>query len=136
MHKFGFISAALGHALLIVTLPTASHAQPKSIELTGTWIVEGYACEPGVWYKEKIQISVNGNYLVAKKVTGDNCVPAGNITFQGTLPDSVFEGSSFPLTWTIGTPINPASGKTILNLTILNKNSFSVNGTKFNRVTR
>ena len=107
-----------------------------TINLAGTWIVEGYGCEPGVWYKEKIQISVNENYLIAKKITGDNCVPAGNITFQGTLPDSLSEGTSFPLTWTIGSPSNPASGKTILNLTVLNKNSFSVNGTKFNRVTR
>lgn len=105
------------------------------IDLTGNWTGEGYGCERG-GLVEKIQITVNGNYLVAKKITGDNCVPAGNITFQGTLPELISEGSSFPVSWTVGTPTNPASGKTVQDLTVLNTNSFSSYGVKFTRVTR
>ena len=81
-------SLVLLNTLMIVTLPTASHSQSKPIDLTGTWIGEGYSCERG-GLSEQVEISVTGNYLVAKKITGDNCVPARNITFQGTLLDSL-----------------------------------------------
>lgn len=108
------------------TLSNTLHSSANltdQIDLTGTWIAEGYRCERG-GLVEKVQISVQGNYLVAKKITGDNCVPAGNITFQGTLPDLLSEGSSFPVTFIVGTPSNPASGTAPGQLRIIDANSF------------
>lgn len=120
------------NTLLLVTLPTVSYSQSKKIDLNGTWIGKGYSCERG-GLSEQVEITVNGNYLIAKKITGDNCVPAGNITFQGTLPDLISAGKSFPVTFTVGNPTNPASSKTVQNLTILDANSFSSYGVKFTR---
>jgi len=114
----------------------SDNTQPKQkVDLTGAWIGKGYSCEQG-GLSEQVEITIKGNYLTAKKITGDNCVPAGNITFQGTLPDSLSEGSSFPVTFTVGSPTNPASGKSVQDLTVLNINSFSSYGVKFTRVTR
>jgi hypothetical protein len=98
----------------------------------GTWIGNGYSCEQG-GLSEKVKISISGKSLVAKKNTGDNCVPAGNIAFQGTIPNSVSKGSSFSVTVTIGSPDNPASATTPAKLTILNANSFSIGPVKFTR---
>lgn len=119
MNKFLNIST-LSTSFLISWSSSALSNSP--LDLTGTWIAKGYRCERG-GLVEKIQISVQGNHLVAKKITGDNCVPAGNITFQGTLPDLPSEGSSFPVTFTVGNPSDPASGKTAGQLRIINANS-------------
>ncbi|WP_103670501.1 Cyclin D1-binding domain-containing protein [Pseudanabaena sp. BC1403] len=99
----------------------------------GNWIGEGYGCERG-GLSERVRINIDGNSLTATKITGDNCVPSGNVTFRGTIPNSVSKGSSFPVTWTIGTPDRPASGSTSQPLTILDANSFSSFGAKFTRV--
>jgi hypothetical protein len=49
--------------------------------LQGTWTGYGYYCErKGNKLTERVSLSVRGNYLTATKITGDHCVPAGNIT--------------------------------------------------------
>jgi hypothetical protein len=122
MRKFGSICVALTHMVLFVTLPSALHAESQQIELSGTWVGKGYSCErEGL--SEQVEITINGNYMTAKKTTGDNCVPAGNVTFQGTLPDSIAEGQTFPVTFTVGSPSDPASGKATGEMTIVNSNS-------------
>ncbi|MBL1177364.1 hypothetical protein [Pantanalinema sp. GBBB05] len=118
--------------ILFLSSPLAAASPKAASYFEGIWIGEGYSCEQG-GLREKVQISISGNSLIARKLTGDNCVPAGNITFQGTLPNSVDSGSSFPVTWTVGTPQNPASGRTQQNLTILDNKSFTSFGVKFTR---
>ena len=99
----------------------------------GNWIGEGYGCERG-GLSERVRINIDGNSLTATKITGDNCVPSGNVTFRGTIPNSVSKGSSFPVTWTMGSPDKPVSGRTSQSLTILDDNSFSSSlGHKFTR---
>jgi hypothetical protein len=108
-------------------------APKPSINLAGTWVGEGYTCrgtEPG----ERVQISINETSLVATKLTGDPCVPAGKTTFQGKLPSSLSNGSSFPVTFTTGTMSAPATSSDASTLTIIDQNSFTARGIKFTRV--
>ena len=88
------------------------HYAPQNFEFAGTWIGYGYSCN-GHKLEEKVSIAVSNGHLVATKLTGDHCVPAGNITFQGKIPNYVATGSYFPVTWTTGSPRNPASHKTV-----------------------
>jgi hypothetical protein len=99
----------------------------------GRWRSNGYTCETGE-LTEKVQISVSGNSLVAKKITGDNCVPAGNITFQGTIPESVSKGSSFSVTFKTGTSDRPACCSAEHQLSIVDANTFTAWGIRFTRI--
>ncbi|MFB8797524.1 MAG: hypothetical protein U7126_25590 [Microcoleus sp.] len=99
----------------------------------GTWRGNGYTCERG-GLTEEVQISVSGNSLVAKKITGDNCVPAGNITFQGTIPQSVSKGSSFSVTFKTGWPDRPACCSAENKLSIVDANTFTAWGIRFTRI--
>jgi hypothetical protein len=122
-----------------VVPPPVNPSKP-SINLAGTWIGEGYTCgltglvkQPG----ERVQITINGNSIVATKITGDKCVPAGKTTFKGTLPSSLSNGSSFPVTYTTGTIFAPATSSAPSTLTIIDQNSFTTSGAfpiKFTRV--
>jgi len=104
-----------------------SSAKATGINLAGNWSGTGYSCETGP-LTEQVQISINQDNLVATKITGDDCVPAGNTTFQGTVPDPVSVGTSFPVTFTVGNPSAPASGTSRSTLTVLTADSFVVNG--------
>lgn len=99
----------------------------------GTWRGNGYTCERG-GLTEEVQISVSGNSLVAKKITGDNCVPAGNITFQGTIPQSVSKGSSFSVTFKTGWPDRPACCSAENQVSIVDANTFTAWGIRFTRI--
>ncbi|HYA42116.1 MAG TPA: hypothetical protein VEF34_12480 [Syntrophobacteraceae bacterium] len=65
-------------------------ATPKILDLTGQWISNDYECYDSngnlIYITEKIDIEQTGTSFVATKITGDNCVPAGHVTFYGTLP--------------------------------------------------
>jgi len=99
----------------------------------GRWRASGYTCETG-GLTEEVQISVRGSSLVAKKITGDNCVPAGNITFQGTIPQSVSKGSSFSVTFKTGFPDRPACCSAEKQLSIVDANTFTAWGIRFTRI--
>ncbi len=122
--------------LLSFSLSWAHHPEvyhPQKFEFTGTWIGYGYSCKGDI-LQEKVNISVYNGHLVATKLTGDYCVPAGNITFQGKVPYYTSIGSYFPVTWTTGSPHYPASYRTVKNLKILSYDSFTSFGVTFKRV--
>lgn len=122
-------------AFLSFSLSWASnpeHYTPKHFEFAGTWIGYGYSCN-GHKLQEKVNITVYNGHLVATKLTGDYCVPAGNITFEGKVPYYASTGSYFPVTWTTGSPHYPASYKAVKNLKILNADSFTSYGVTFKR---
>lgn len=102
----------------------------------GIWIGEGYQCPVGTYHTEKVKIEVRDNFLVATKVTGDNCVPKGSQTFSGKIPNSVSQGSSFPITWIVGNPEKPASSTAEDMLTIIDANKFVIGGTWKTRFTK
>lgn len=128
----GFVTCCITGLTFFFASSSAEASPEVASYFEGTWIGEGYNCEQG-GLSEKVQISISGNSLIARKVTGDNCVPAGNITFQGELPKSVKPGSSSSVTWTIGYPDNSASNTTVQKLTVSNDKSFTSFGVTFRK---
>jgi hypothetical protein len=90
----------------------------------GTWIGEGYHCPWGTRHTEKVEIKVNDNFLIATKITGDDCVPAGSQTFSGKIPNQVLKGTTFNITFTTGLPSNPASSTSPGQITVVNSDNF------------
>lgn len=108
------------HWTVAATKQTTS--EDKRINLTGTWMGEGYACPDwGTLHNEQIGIvhNLETGELVATKITGDDCVKAGSVTFRGTF----FGDSSVPInaTFTVGTVSNPGSGTRDIQIIVKNK---------------
>ncbi len=118
------------------TVPTVNSANPKPAveqktpvskltgqltakDLAGIWDATGYACESSVPL-EKIKITFDGNKLIAVKITGDNCVPKGEVTWEGTLSGNmisgrgrVSSGAGTPLRWLDGITIKVIDRNTL-----------------------
>ncbi len=82
------------------------------IDLSGDWLGAGYECPfvmPSI-FVEKIRINHNlkTKSIFAYKITGDPCVPAGDITFTGEYDG---KATSFLVSYVSGSPTNPSSGK-------------------------
>lgn len=52
--------------------------------LEGEWVGINYQCPIGVLHEEVVLIEKRQDTLVATKISGDDCVPAGEVTFSGT----------------------------------------------------
>jgi len=78
-------------ALAAAILLAAQAAQAASVryDLNGEWQAEFH--NPDKVEVEKIMIVDYGNGLTATKETGDEYVPAGKVTFQGTYTSSPFQ---------------------------------------------
>ncbi len=85
--------------------------QVTATDLAGIWDATGYTCETSIAV-EKIKITVNGNKLTAVKITGDNCVPKGEITWEGTLSGNIISGRG-RVSSGAGTPIRWLEGITV-----------------------
>jgi len=97
--------------------------------MKGNWIGQGYGCIGRNDITEDIYVEyVNGEF-VAKKITGDDCVPAPNVTFRGKLPDKFETGRSYQCTITLGNPYAPAStSSNNCKVVPLEKDKFKVDG--------
>src|SRR5450631_1790311 len=88
-------------AAMILFFPASAVAQVAAgampVRLDDLWSGT-YQCPMGVPHPETIRISQRGRTLTAVKVTGDPCVPAGMVTWEGTLPRDVIATSDLPLT--------------------------------------
>lgn len=51
----------------------------------GEWIAEGYNCENLTGLSEVIKINKQGNIFYAIKLTGDDCIQAGDTTWYGEV---------------------------------------------------
>lgn len=74
-------------------VPAATPAPEPAASLAGTWFASGFTC-PGAYVppEEEISITQDGPFATAIKVIGDDCVPAGAITWRGNVG-----GTSFPV---------------------------------------
>ncbi len=95
-------------------------------DLSGTWLGEGYQCGWQV-FQEQVQIEQQGNAIVATKITGDACVPAGNRSFSGALDTA-------NITWTTGFPNRPACCQKKGTLSIVDENTLKGGGITFKRI--
>jgi len=73
--------------------PIATPVPEPVASLVGTWFASGFTC-PGAYVppEEEIRITQDGPFATAIKVIGDDCVPAGAITWRGSVG-----GKSFPV---------------------------------------
>jgi hypothetical protein len=73
--------------------PVAVPVPEPVASLAGTWFASGFTC-PGAYVppEEEIKITQDGPIATAIKVIGDDCVPAGAITWRGKVG-----GTSFPV---------------------------------------
>jgi len=94
--------------------------------MKGFWIGKGYGCGGRSNIPEDINVEfVNGEF-VATKVNGDDCVPSGNVTFRGKLPDNWETNKQYPGIITLGNPARPASGSGSCRIVPIEKDKFRV----------
>lgn len=91
------------------------------VDLSGTWLCDGYQCPSGVLNRELVEIQHDGESVIATKIVGDDCVPAGFESFSGRLPQSSPTGA---IVWTVGTPRAPASAQRPGHLKVLSPDKF------------
>ena len=73
-----------------------SHAETEKQDLTGKWLGKGYGCGPNNQnLDQEISITQNGNKVVAIKITGDDCIGAGQKTWEGIISGSQIKGSNY-----------------------------------------
>jgi len=97
--------------------------------MKGSWIGHGYGCGGRSNIPEDINVEYVDGEFVAKKTTGDDCVPVPNVTFRGKLPDDFETGKSYQCTITLGSPAAPASSSsTNCRVVPLEKDKFKVDG--------
>ena len=75
---------------------------PQGIDLNGKWLGKGYTCFESldadgnpvgsVKLDEEISISQDGDKVAATKITGDECVKAGEKTWEGKISGDWIEG--------------------------------------------
>ena len=71
-------------------------AAGAAIKLDGTWHAT-YQCPLGVSHDELVRIAQHGRSISATKLTGDDCVPAGTVSWQGALSRLSFSERDLPL---------------------------------------
>ncbi|MBX7203225.1 MAG: gliding motility-associated C-terminal domain-containing protein [Bacteroidia bacterium] len=99
--------------LLLALIIFSNHLFGQMSNLCGIWIAKSYQCYtvgPGgtlaFYFKDEIVLIEHvGNQTIATKVTGDDCVMAGQTTWQGS-----YTQNPFPVSVTLGSP--GASGNT------------------------
>jgi hypothetical protein len=100
----------------------------------GNWVGLDYTCNGGP-IKEQVNFPSNLNKeLYAKKVTADSCVTVGQVTFRfNKYPSELKYNVGYPVTWTVGSPGSPNSGRSGGTLKIQNKDNFTIDGKRFVR---
>ena len=98
--------------------------EEQLIDLTGEWTGNGYECPKGTFHDEIVDIThdLSTGVFAATKITGDDCVLAGEITFSGN-----FDGKEKSLRMNAigGSAADPSSVRVNGTMVIINSDSFS-----------
>ena len=88
-------------------------------DLRGEWLGKGYNCpdENGVPVRldELVSIAQTGRQVIATKITGDDCVGAGETTWKGEIYGNKIRGEMFGTTRLSTTPISFPAELLIVN---------------------
>lgn len=125
-----FKSALLGVFLILNVI---SYTQVE--DLCGIWLGHNYQCWDStlngqlVNQTQVIRVEHIGDSVVATKITGDGCVPAGNVTWYGNYVSETFNATALA-----GNLENPASVFVDRTITVENDTSmFSNSGLVFSK---
>jgi predicted RNA-binding protein len=87
---------------IVAIVLLAGCGKTQDIDLNGKWLGKGYKCwgnldEDGqeLILDEEIFISQDGDKVVATKITGDECVKAGEKTWEGRISGDWIEGVAY-----------------------------------------
>lgn len=93
--------------LVIVIMLAAEEACGQCYwEVCGYWYSEDYTCTIPAPPQEVFAIEQTGDHIVCTKIIGDECVPAPNVSWEGTCEAFMIFGS-FNVTYGLGMPIFP-----------------------------
>ena len=70
---------------LITLFTLVSCSTPNFNKIEGTWMATGYNCENQINLSEKINIIKNNDTYYGIKITGDNCIIAGDTAWFGNV---------------------------------------------------
>ena len=76
----------------IAALVLVGCGEAKDDDLSGKWLGKNYRCGLSS-NDQEISITQNGNKVVAIKITGDDCMGAGQKTWEGIISGSQIKGS-------------------------------------------
>lgn len=92
--------------LIIVSCSKSKLEINPEINLNGEWIGKGYQCPFGSTINEEIvKLEHKENEIIATKIVGDSCVPAGKIIFKCSYNA---DKDHYDIIWTLGEPNQPA----------------------------
>jgi len=123
--------------ILVLFVSNSSFAQLS--DLCGIWLGYNYQCYTvssdgslNFYTKtEVILIEHNGDFTVATKIIGDDCVTDGQITWQGN-----YDQNPFPVTFTLGDPSSPGSVTAGGSITVIDSDHIELSvGVKFIKAT-
>jgi hypothetical protein len=83
-------STSSSASLQTASTPIVPTANSTDINLSGFWLAEGYTCR-GNELPERISLEHKDGLVTATKVTGDDCVGAGEITWVGVYAPKEFD---------------------------------------------
>jgi len=130
--------APVAPAPLVVAQPAAIPAQRLVYYYTnyflGNWNVIGYTCDDHTPQVEVVNVRYQGGKLHAVKLLGDNCVRTNDLTFRGNLPQTLWQGLTFPVEFVIGSPEHPAAAMRPENIQIVDVNTFRIGTHTYYRV--
>ena len=107
--------------LLTATIASPLYAAAPAIDITGQWMSSDIQCPAGTNNSELLTVVSMADQVMAVKVSGDACVPAGYKLFQGTVNGKVGTVTCFG-----GTPSLPLSASTQGVFFILDANTIKV----------
>jgi len=104
-----FIAAGLAFATMVflstaLAQSNAGNHKAGGANLSGEWIAAGYSCN-GPQDPEHIKIEQKGASVTATKISGDDCIAAGSITWRGQFKDGSFSNMQMQ----VGFPNQPKS---------------------------
>jgi hypothetical protein len=122
----------------VVPVPPVAPAQPVASHYVyyytnyflGNWNGIGYTCDASTPHVQTVHIRYQNGNFYAHKLIGDNCVKAGQLSFDGKLPQTIWQGESIPVNFVIGSPEHPSAQKTPNTIRIIDLNTFQI-GTRF-----
>merc|ERR1711957_112648 len=92
----------------------------------GNWNVVGYVCDETTPAIEVVNIKYNKGNMYATKLIGDVCVPAKKLSFEAPIPGKLYQGLSFPIKFTVGSPKMPAAKQVPNTIRIIDMNTFEI----------